>query len=146
MGLVRAPPPLIVERVGNGGCDERAAPASADTPVELADEIVRWATPITVFQRTATRDATLGGQEIKDLASLYRGIWRYASLPDLFNIARAATLSAPAELRDASFGGEYDGEEADFCRNISRTDFHGNALRGTGFCAATNQSDRLSTH
>ena len=24
---------------------------------------------------------------------LYRGIWRYASLPDLFNIARAATLT-----------------------------------------------------
>ena len=27
------------------------------------------------------------------LTGLYRGIWRYASLPDLFNIARAATLS-----------------------------------------------------
>ena len=30
-----------------------------------ADEIVRWATPITVFQRTAVIDTTLGGQEIK---------------------------------------------------------------------------------
>ncbi len=27
------------------------------------------------------------------LTGLYRGIWRYASLPDLFNIVRAATLS-----------------------------------------------------
>jgi len=27
------------------------------------------------------------------LTGLYRGIWRYASLPDLFNIARAVTLS-----------------------------------------------------
>jgi FlaA1/EpsC-like NDP-sugar epimerase len=27
------------------------------------------------------------------VTGLYRGIWRYASLPDLFNIARAATLS-----------------------------------------------------
>jgi O-antigen biosynthesis protein WbqV len=27
------------------------------------------------------------------LTGLYRGIWRYASLPDLFNITRAATLS-----------------------------------------------------
>jgi FlaA1/EpsC-like NDP-sugar epimerase len=27
------------------------------------------------------------------LTGLYRGIWRYASLPDLFNIARAATLT-----------------------------------------------------
>jgi cholest-4-en-3-one 26-monooxygenase len=29
------------------------------------DEIVRWATPVTVFQRTALRDTTLGGQQIK---------------------------------------------------------------------------------
>jgi cholest-4-en-3-one 26-monooxygenase len=36
----------------------------ADRPEEAADEIVRWATPITVFQRTATRDTTLGGQQI----------------------------------------------------------------------------------
>ena len=27
------------------------------------------------------------------LTGLYRGIWRYASLPDLFNIARAVTLT-----------------------------------------------------
>jgi cholest-4-en-3-one 26-monooxygenase len=37
----------------------------ASRPATAADEIVRWATPITVFQRTATRDITLGGQEIK---------------------------------------------------------------------------------
>jgi cholest-4-en-3-one 26-monooxygenase len=37
----------------------------ASRPETAADEIVRWATPITVFQRTATRDTTLGGQEIK---------------------------------------------------------------------------------
>ena len=34
-------------------------------PATTADEIVRWATPNTVFQRTATQDTTLGGQEIK---------------------------------------------------------------------------------
>jgi cholest-4-en-3-one 26-monooxygenase len=34
-------------------------------PDTAADEIVRWATPITVFQRTAARDTELGGQEIK---------------------------------------------------------------------------------
>jgi len=34
-------------------------------PATTADEIVRWATPITVFQRTATQDTALGGQEIK---------------------------------------------------------------------------------
>ncbi len=34
-------------------------------PETAADEIVRWATPITVFQRTATQDTELGGQPIK---------------------------------------------------------------------------------
>ena len=37
------------------------------------------------------------------LTGLYRGIWRYASLPDLFNIARAATLTVliflPVDVR-----------------------------------------------
>jgi cholest-4-en-3-one 26-monooxygenase len=30
------------------------------------DEIVRWATPVTAFQRTAKADTVLGGQEIKE--------------------------------------------------------------------------------
>jgi cholest-4-en-3-one 26-monooxygenase len=34
-------------------------------PETAGDEIVRWATPVTVFQRTALADATLGGQQIK---------------------------------------------------------------------------------
>jgi cholest-4-en-3-one 26-monooxygenase len=33
-------------------------------PKTAPDEIVRWATPVTVFQRTAKEDTTLGGQEI----------------------------------------------------------------------------------
>jgi len=37
----------------------------ASRPEGAADEIVRWATPITVFQRTAVADTVLGGQEIK---------------------------------------------------------------------------------
>jgi len=37
----------------------------AERPVTAVDEIVRWATPVTVFQRTAMADTTLGGQEIK---------------------------------------------------------------------------------
>ena len=37
----------------------------AERPVTAVDEIVRWATPVTVFQRTALADTTLGGQEIK---------------------------------------------------------------------------------
>jgi cholest-4-en-3-one 26-monooxygenase len=37
----------------------------AERPDTAADEIVRWATPVTVFQRTALADVTLGGQQIK---------------------------------------------------------------------------------
>src|SRR5699024_4790294 len=36
-----------------------------ERPKTMADEVVRWATPVTVFQRTATTDAELGGQQIK---------------------------------------------------------------------------------
>jgi cholest-4-en-3-one 26-monooxygenase len=37
----------------------------AQRPETAADEIVRWATPVTVFQRTASRDTELGGQLIR---------------------------------------------------------------------------------
>ncbi len=37
----------------------------AERPVTAADEIVRWATPVVAFQRTATADAEIGGQVIE---------------------------------------------------------------------------------
>jgi cholest-4-en-3-one 26-monooxygenase len=37
----------------------------AQRPETAVDEIVRWATPVTVFQRTATTDTELGGQQIR---------------------------------------------------------------------------------
>jgi cholest-4-en-3-one 26-monooxygenase len=37
----------------------------AGRPRTAVDEVVRWSTPVTVFQRTATRDVELGGQQIK---------------------------------------------------------------------------------
>src|SRR5579859_5927438 len=37
----------------------------AERPQTAVDEVVRWATPVTVFQRTALADTTLGGQQIK---------------------------------------------------------------------------------
>jgi cholest-4-en-3-one 26-monooxygenase len=37
----------------------------ARRPDTAPDEIVRWSTPVTVFQRTARADTTLGGQPIK---------------------------------------------------------------------------------
>jgi cholest-4-en-3-one 26-monooxygenase len=36
-----------------------------DRPDTAVDEIIRWATPVTVFQRTARNDVELGGQRIK---------------------------------------------------------------------------------
>lgn len=38
----------------------------ARRPKTAADEIIRWATPITAFQRTARRDTELGGVAIKE--------------------------------------------------------------------------------
>jgi cholest-4-en-3-one 26-monooxygenase len=35
-------------------------------PESAIDEIIRWATPVTVFQRTALRDTVVGGQEVKE--------------------------------------------------------------------------------
>lgn len=66
----------------------------AERPETTADEIVRWATPVVSFQRTATRDTVLGGQQIKkgDRVGMY-----YASAnfdedvfddPYTFNIKR----------------------------------------------------------
>jgi cholest-4-en-3-one 26-monooxygenase len=37
----------------------------AERPETAADEIVRWATPVMAFQRTATADTELGGQRIR---------------------------------------------------------------------------------
>jgi len=37
----------------------------AERPQTTADEVIRWGTPVTVFQRTATADTELGGVEIK---------------------------------------------------------------------------------
>jgi cholest-4-en-3-one 26-monooxygenase len=37
----------------------------AQRPKTAADEIIRWATPITAFQRTALADTELGGVQIK---------------------------------------------------------------------------------
>jgi cholest-4-en-3-one 26-monooxygenase len=45
----------------------------ADRPTGMVDEVIRWATPVTVFQRTALRDVEIGGQAIKqgDRVALY---------------------------------------------------------------------------
>jgi len=66
----------------------------AERPASAADEIVRWATPVTAFQRTAKADTIIGGQEIKkgDRLGLF---YRSANFdedvfdaPDRFDILR----------------------------------------------------------
>jgi cholest-4-en-3-one 26-monooxygenase len=65
-----------------------------DRPATAAEEIVRWATPVNAFQRTATQDTELGGKLIKkgDRVGVF-----YASAnhdpevftdPDAFDITR----------------------------------------------------------
>lgn len=64
-------------------------------PKTTPDEIVRWATPVTVFQRTATSDTVLGGKNIKkgDRVGIF---YRSANFdedvfeePEKFNILRS---------------------------------------------------------
>jgi cholest-4-en-3-one 26-monooxygenase len=46
-----------------------------ERPETAADEIVRWATPVVAFQRTAKEDVVVGGQQVKagDRVGLYYG-------------------------------------------------------------------------
>lgn len=36
-----------------------------ERPATMVDEVIRWATPVTVFQRTALNDVEVGGQQVK---------------------------------------------------------------------------------
>jgi cholest-4-en-3-one 26-monooxygenase len=67
----------------------------AQRPESAVDEIIRWATPVTSFQRTALSDTVLGGQEIKagDRVGLF---YRSANFdedvfdrPELFDLMRS---------------------------------------------------------
>ncbi len=67
----------------------------AQRPKTAADEIIRWATPITAFQRTALEDTELGGVQIKKgqrLVLFYRSANFDEEVfddPDTFNIMRS---------------------------------------------------------
>jgi cholest-4-en-3-one 26-monooxygenase len=67
----------------------------AQRPETAVDEIVRWATPVTAFQRTATKDTELGGQEIKKgqrVGIFYRSAnfdEEVFESPEQFNILRS---------------------------------------------------------
>ena len=66
----------------------------AERPATAADEIVRWATPVTAFQRTALTDTVIGGQAIKKgerLGLFYRSAnfdEDVFEAPEKFNILR----------------------------------------------------------
>ncbi|GIM92087.1 cytochrome P450 [Paractinoplanes toevensis] len=67
----------------------------ATRPRTAVDEIVRWGTPVNVFQRTATRDTSLGGQQIKkgDRVAIFYGSANFDEdvfdHPELFDITRS---------------------------------------------------------
>ena len=67
----------------------------ASRPRTAVDEIVRWGTPVNVFQRTATRDTELGGQQIRkgDRVCLFYGSANFDEEvfdhPERFDITRS---------------------------------------------------------
>jgi FlaA1/EpsC-like NDP-sugar epimerase len=63
--------------------------------LRLGGEVVEYKPPLTV---TYVLSFTLIAASVFLLTGLYRGIWRYASLPDLFNIARAVTITVAVFL------------------------------------------------
>jgi FlaA1/EpsC-like NDP-sugar epimerase len=58
--------------------------------LRLGDEILDYKPPLTI---TYILSFTAIAGTVFLFTGLYRGIWRYASLPDLFNIARAVTIT-----------------------------------------------------
>src|SRR5436309_13778792 len=58
--------------------------------LRLGDDIVNYEPRLTALYGLAFTAVAAG---VFLITGLYRGIWRYASVPDLFNIARAATLT-----------------------------------------------------
>jgi cholest-4-en-3-one 26-monooxygenase len=67
----------------------------ATRPRTAVDEIVRWGTPVNVFQRTATRDTSLGGRQISkgDRVALFYGSANFDEdvfdHPERFDITRS---------------------------------------------------------
>jgi cholest-4-en-3-one 26-monooxygenase len=65
-----------------------------ERPQSAVDEIIRWATPVTVFQRTATRDTEVGGVQVKKgqrVGLFYAAANHDAAVfsdPDTFDIMR----------------------------------------------------------
>lgn len=65
-----------------------------ERPSTMVDEVIRWATPVSVFQRTALRDVEIGGQAIKkgERVGMYYASGNHDAEvfedPETFNILR----------------------------------------------------------
>jgi cholest-4-en-3-one 26-monooxygenase len=90
-----------------------------ERPVTMVDEVIRWATPVTSFQRTALEDIELGGVQIK--AGQRVGLF-YASAnydEDVFTNAHAFDI-----LRNPNPHLAFGGHGAHYCigANLARTE------------------------
>jgi len=88
-----------------------------DRPTTTVDEIIRWATPVTVFQRTALNDVEIGGQLVKkgERVGLYYASGNHDE--DVFTDAHEFNI-----LRDPNPHLAFGGHGAHYCigANLAR--------------------------
>ncbi|WP_300677733.1 cytochrome P450 [Nocardioides sp.] len=76
----------------------------ADRPDTMIDEVIRWATPVSVFQRTAINDVEIGGQLVK--AGQRVGLFYASGNNDEEVFADARTFNISREVNPhLAFGG-----------------------------------------
>ncbi|WP_186349693.1 cytochrome P450 [Gordonia spumicola] len=92
-----------------------------ERPATAVDEIVRWATPVNCFQRTAIRDTTVGGVEIKagQRVGLFYGSANYDE--DIFDDPYTFNI-----LRDPNPHVGFGGNGTHFCigANLARMEIN----------------------
>lgn len=92
-----------------------------ERPATAVDEIVRWATPVNVFQRTAKRDTQVGGVDIKEgeRVGLFYGSANYDE--EVFDQPYAFNI-----LRDPNPHVGFGGNGAHFCvgANLARMEIN----------------------
>jgi cholest-4-en-3-one 26-monooxygenase len=88
-----------------------------ERPSTMVDEVIRWATPVTVFQRTALNDVEIGAQQIKkgDRVGLYYASGNHDE--DVFEDATRFNI-----LRDPNPHLAFGGHGAHYCigANLAR--------------------------
>ncbi|NED60816.1 cytochrome P450, partial [Streptomyces sp. SID10244] len=92
-----------------------------ERPATAVDEIVRWATPVNTFQRTAKRDTQIGGVDIKEgqRVGLFYGSANYDE--DVFEDPFTFNI-----LRDPNPHVGFGGNGAHFCvgANLARMEIN----------------------